>query len=62
MERDPKAKVAPDRAKEDEDARRRLDRALDEGLEETFPGSDPVNLTQPHRSPVEKRDHRARFR
>jgi len=27
--------------------KRQLDRALDEGLEETFPGSDPVNVTQP---------------
>jgi hypothetical protein len=25
----------------------RLDDALEEGLEETFPGSDPVNVTQP---------------
>ena len=24
-----------------------LDDALEEGLEETFPGSDPVNVTQP---------------
>ena len=28
-------------------AKRRLDDALEEGLEETFPGSDPVNVTQP---------------
>jgi hypothetical protein len=27
--------------------KRRLDRALQEGLEETFPASDPVNVTQP---------------
>ncbi len=25
----------------------RLDEALEEGLEETFPGSEPVNVTQP---------------
>jgi hypothetical protein len=36
------------------DEKRRLDRALDEGLEETFPGSDPVNVTQPAPS---KADH-----
>lgn len=24
-----------------------LEEALEEGLEETFPGSDPVNVTQP---------------
>jgi hypothetical protein len=32
----------------------RLDRALDEGLEETFPGSDPVNVVQPAHSPKDK--------
>jgi hypothetical protein len=34
--------------------KRRLDDALEEGLEETFPGSDPVNVTQPAPS---KGDH-----
>jgi hypothetical protein len=34
--------------------KRRLDRALEEGLEETFPGSDSVNVTQPAPS---KADH-----
>jgi hypothetical protein len=33
---------------------RRLDSALGEGLEETFPGSNPVNVTQP---PPSKADH-----
>jgi hypothetical protein len=42
----------PKRAKGDE--KRRLDEALEEGLEETFPGSDPVNVTQP---PPSKGDH-----
>ena len=27
--------------------KRELDEALEEGLEETFPASDPVNVTQP---------------
>jgi hypothetical protein len=27
--------------------RSRLERALEEGLEESFPASDPVNVTQP---------------
>ena len=40
-----KAKRQPDRA---------LEEALDEGLEETFPASDPVNVTQP---PPSKADH-----
>jgi hypothetical protein len=34
--------------------KRKLDEALEEGLEETFPGSDPVNVTQP---PPSKGDH-----
>jgi hypothetical protein len=34
--------------------KRQLDEALEEGLEETFPGSDPVNVTQP---PPSKADH-----
>lgn len=33
----------PDQIKE----KQALDEALEEGLEETFPGSDPVNVTQP---------------
>jgi hypothetical protein len=34
--------------KADEGAeKRRLDEALEEGLEETFPASDPPNVTQP---------------
>ena len=42
-------------AKESKDAeKRKLDAALEEGLEETFPASDPVNVTQP---PPSKEDH-----
>ena len=33
----------PEEIKEKQD----LEDALEEGLEETFPGSDPVNVTQP---------------
>jgi hypothetical protein len=39
--------------------KRRLDEALDEGLEETFPASDPVNVTQP---PPSKGDHKIKRR
>ena len=39
--------------------KRRLDDALEEGLEETFPGSDPVNVTQP---PPSKEDHHVKRR
>ena len=34
--------------------KRQLDQALEEGLEEAFPASDPVNVTQP---PPSKGDH-----
>jgi hypothetical protein len=46
----------PKDAKETEKGadKRRLDEALEEGLEETFPGSDPVSVTQP---PPSKADH-----
>ena len=39
--------------------KRRLDDALEEGLEETFPGSDPVNVIQP---PPSKADHHVKRR
>jgi hypothetical protein len=32
------------------------ERALDQGLEESFPGSDPVNVTQPAPSKKDKDD------
>jgi hypothetical protein len=35
--------------------KRRLDDALEEGLEETFPASDPVNVTQPPPSRADRR-------
>jgi hypothetical protein len=34
----------------------RLDKALDEGLEESFPGSDPVNVTQPAPSKKDRKE------
>ena len=43
----------------DDAEKRRLDAALEEGLEETFPGSDPVNVTQP---PPSKGDHHVKRR
>ena len=33
-----------------------LERALEEGLEESFPGSDPINVTQPAKSKQDKFD------
>ena len=41
-------------ASAENDEKRWLDQALEEGLEETFPASDPVNVTQP---PPSKADH-----
>jgi len=43
--RDPAAERSRQAA--DAEHRKTLDQALDEGLEETFPGSDPVSITQP---------------
>ena len=37
----------PEASKKADAKKRRLDEALDEGLEETFPASDPVSVTQP---------------
>jgi hypothetical protein len=34
-------------AKKDDPDKARLERELEEGLEETFPGSDPVAVTEP---------------
>ncbi|WP_198029536.1 hypothetical protein [Bradyrhizobium sp. WSM3983] len=39
----PHTRPSPEEIKEKQD----LDDALEEGLEETFPGSDPVNVIQP---------------
>lgn len=40
-------KADPRSAKEAEAEKRRLDEELSEALEETFPASDPVKVTQP---------------
>jgi hypothetical protein len=36
--------------------RQKLDEALERGLEESFPGSDPVSVTQPPPSPRDKHE------
>ena len=45
-------------AKKPEDAveKQQLEQALEEGLEETFPASDPVNVTQPPPSAQDKHE------
>ena len=47
-----RSRAKPADAKDSE--KRLLDEALEEGLEETFPASDSVNVTQP---PPSKGDH-----
>jgi hypothetical protein len=38
-----------------ESGRRKAERSLDKGLEGTFPASDPVSVTQPPPSPLDKK-------
>jgi hypothetical protein len=45
----------PKADKKAKDIKRHLDEELDEGLEDTFPASDPVSVSQPH--PSEYRDN-----
>jgi hypothetical protein len=44
--------------KEREDAlrRNRLEKSLEEGLQDSFPASDPINVTQPPPSAQDKRE------
>lgn len=37
-----------------------LERALEQGLEESFPGSDPVNVTQPPKSKLDRKPQEKR--
>jgi len=47
------------RKREREDARKRkLERSLEQGLEDSFPASDPVNVTQP--APTRRNNDRRR--
>ena len=50
---DPDVKEKP-KADKPDDA---LERALEQGLEESMAGSDPINVTQPAKSKQEKREH-----
>jgi hypothetical protein len=44
------------RSARDEERKKALDDKLERGLEETFPGSDPVAITQPRRAPATGRN------
>ena len=46
---------ASKRRERDEKRKEALDEELDRGLEDTFPGSDPVAITQPPHSARDKR-------
>jgi len=45
-----------EKEREDELRRRRLERSLEEGLQDSFPASDPINVTQPPPSAQDKRE------
>jgi len=51
----PKQNPAREENRPKDDNQRRLDRALEQGLEDSFPGSDPVNVTQPPPSRQDKK-------
>jgi hypothetical protein len=58
VERDGKGR---DRKRHDQEERReRLDEALEQGLEDGFPGSDPVSVTQPPGSHYDKNEAKTR--
>jgi hypothetical protein len=38
-----------------DERRRRLERSLEQGLEDTFPGSDAINIVQPPPSALDRR-------
>ena len=46
------------REEERDKGRHRADRSLERGLEGTFPASDPVNVTQPSKSPQDRKPAR----
>jgi hypothetical protein len=46
------------REERQDDEKRKVEKSLDEGLEETFPASDPVNVTQPPKSRQDKKPAR----
>jgi hypothetical protein len=47
-----------DKSERAAEEKRRLERALERGLEDSFPASDPVNVTQPPPSQSDRKDKR----
>ena len=50
------SKSGGDKRRGQDERRERLDDALEQGLEDSFPGSDPVSVTQPPASPYDKNE------
>jgi len=48
-----------EKRKSDEARKRRLEESLEEGLEDTFPASDPINVVQPVRRAGKKSPNRS---
>ena len=46
----------PHESETDAKERRRLEKSLEEGLEDSFPGSDPISVTQPPPSLQDKNE------
>jgi hypothetical protein len=46
------------RRDEDAERRRRLEKSLETGLEDTFPASDALNVTQPPPTPYDQKKRR----
>ena len=49
-------RVETEKEREDALRRSRLEKSLEEGLQDSFPASDPINVTQPPRSVQDKRE------
>ena len=54
-----KARTDDQRRTVDEQEKQRLERSLEVGLRDTFPASDPLNVTQPPRSPLDKKEKKS---
>ena len=52
----PTGRQSKPKRKRDDAERQRLETALEEGLEETFPASDVVAVTEPRRQAISARD------
>jgi hypothetical protein len=48
--------VRPQDSEADAKERRRLEKSLEEGLEDSFPASDPISVTQPPPSAQDRKD------